>query len=349
MVAAQRWQALLVSLFAGLSTGIGASLCLCTTELDKKVLACSMSFSAGVMIYVSLGEVLGVATEYFGRDAAFGDSTAYQLATASLFAGVVLMACVDWLVHLAFALVSGEHDSNDRVQGDRQTENGFAEPKPSIQERLHSHVAGGGGDPSFERMREEPHDDHNHDCREHDHGGHDHDHDMHEHDHGGASIIAVAAIRERRRMLAMATVVGAAIVLHNFPEGAATYVASFDSLESGAGLAFAIAVHNIPEGLSVAMPLLHATGSKRIAIGLGTLSGMAEPLGALLASLVANESSNPSVFGGLFGLTAGMMLFVCIAELLPAAYGEKGVSTSLITWSFFFGCAVMSTSLMLGA
>ena len=47
---------------------------------------------------------------------------------------------------------------------------------------------------------------------------------------------------------------------------------------------------------------------------------MSEPFGALLASMVANEDSSPAMFGGMFGLTAGMMTFVCIAELLPAAY-----------------------------
>ena len=91
-------------------------------------------------------------------------------------------------------------------------------------------------------------------------------------------------------------------MLHNIPEGMATYAASFDSVVAGAPLAFAIAVHNIPEGLSVAMPLLHATGSKWKAIALGALSGMAEPFGAVLASFVANEDSPAGYFGGLFGL-----------------------------------------------
>ena len=79
---------------------------------------------------------------------------------------------------------------------------------------------------------------------------------------------------------------------------------SQDSIEAGAPLAIAVAVHNIPEGLAVAMPVLHATGSRCRAIALGGLSGMAEPLAALLASQVANEASSPSLFGCLFGLTA---------------------------------------------
>merc|ERR1712232_638905 len=136
---------------------------------------------------------------------------------------------------------------------------------------------------------------------------------------------------ERQRLLLMAAVVSAAIVLHNIPEGMATYVASYHSVSSGLPLAVAIAIHNIPEGLAVAMPLLYGTGSRLKAIGLGTLSGLAEPFGALLASLVANEDSSHSVFGGMFGVTAGMMSYVCIEELLPAAYDEKGVARSKLT------------------
>ena len=145
----------------------------------------------------------------------------------------------------------------------------------------------------------------------------------------------------------MSAVVSTAIVLHNIPEGMATYVASFHSVSAGAPLAIAIAIHNIPEGLAVAMPLLYATKNRSRAIGLGALSGMSEPFGALLASLVANENSSTNAFGGMFGLTGGMMVYVCVAELLPAAWGEKGVSREGITFAFFAGCAVMAASLVL--
>ena len=122
-------------------------------------------------------------------------------------------------------------------------------------------------------------------------------------------------MEERRKLLTMAAVIGTAIVLHNIPEGMATYVASFHSVEAGAPLALAIAIHNIPEELAVAMPIF-ATGSKVKAVGLGALSGMSEPFGAVLASFVANENSSDQAFGGMFGLTGGMMLYVCISELL---------------------------------
>ena len=125
------------------------------------------------------------------------------------------------------------------------------------------------------------------------------------------------------------------------------YGASFDSVASGLPLCFAIAIHNIPEGLAIAMPVLYGTGSKAKAVALGTLSGFAEPFGALLASLVANENSSQAVFGGMFGATAGMMAYVCIEELLPTAFAEKGVPRSVITAAFFGGCAVMAASLVI--
>jgi len=127
----------------------------------------------------------------------------------------------------------------------------------------------------------------------------------------------------------------------------ATYVASFHSVSSGLPLAAAIAVHNIPEGLAVAMPVYHATGSRARAVALGSLSGMSEPFGALLASLVANEHSSTGAFGGMFGLTAGMMTYVCLSELLPSAYAERGVPRSRVVAAFFAGAAVMASSLII--
>jgi len=145
----------------------------------------------------------------------------------------------------------------------------------------------------------------------------------------------------------MSAVVSAAIVLHNIPEGMATYVASFHSVSAGLPLAVAIAIHNIPEGLAIAMPVFYATKSRSRAIALGTLSGFSEPFGAVLASLVANENSSNSSFGFTFGLTAGMMSYVCLAELLPAAFGEKGVSRETVVFAFFLGCAVMASSIVI--
>jgi ZIP family zinc transporter len=127
---------------------------------------------------------------------------------------------------------------------------------------------------------------------------------------------------------------------------AATYVASYRSAAAGAPLTLAIAVHNIPEGLAVAMAVLHGTGSRTHAIGWATLSGLAEPLGAALAYAFVNPTSSASSFGGMFAVSAGMMVYVCLTELLPAAYREHP-SARLVAHAFLAGCAVMASSLVL--
>jgi len=300
-----RQAAIAMSFGAGAATGIGASFVLCTRSLDRRLLACTMAFSAGVMIYVSLVEVVTVSTEHFEK--VYPHATAYAFATASLFAGMVVMAVVDQLVHHVFGAISGEHSRHDHGAHTH-------EPHDRSDEESGSSLVG--TDEPFE-------------------------------DESGASIRAVAHMAERQQLLMMSAVVSAAIVLHNIPEGMATYVASFHSISAGIPLCIAIAIHNIPEGLAVAMPIYYATQRRGRAIALGALSGMSEPFGALLASLIANERADSSVFGGMFGLTAGMMVYVCVAELLPAAYRERAASSELITLAFCMGCAVMAASLVI--
>jgi len=307
----QRQAALTLSLGAGMATGIGASFVLCTSSLNRTLLACTMSFSSGVMIYVSLVEVISVSNEHFSQT--LSPAYAYACATASFFAGVVAMAVIDRCVHLVFDCVTSKSLKEHSERGS----------SPNVA------MASGCAMRSTDEEAGLCRDDHPHE------------------DESAGSIIAVASIAERRRLLMMSAVVSAAIVLHNIPEGMATYVASFHSVSAGLPLAIAIAIHNIPEGLAIAMPVFYATKSRSRAITLGTLSGFSEPFGAVLASLVANENSSNSSFGFTFGLTAGMMSYVCLAELLPAAFGEKGVSRETVVFAFFLGCAVMASSIVI--
>lgn len=331
-------QAFAMSLGAGAATGIGACFVLCTSSLNRTMLACTMSFSAGVMIYVSFVEVVQVSNEYFVRGRAV--SEAYALATLALFAGVVLMAVVDTIVHKMFDAIAGDTHGHHGILGsetyedDDDPESGVAPAirasPPKTLDGAHPESQAQGDGPWTPTTRSPA----SGGCDSFD-------------DEGSASIRALAHVRERRRLLMMSAVVSTAIVLHNIPEGMATYVASFHSVSAGAPLAIAIAIHNIPEGLAVAMPLLYATGNRACAVGLAALSGMSEPFGALLASFVANEDSSTTAFGGMFGLTGGMMVYVCIAELLPAAWTEKGVDRNVLTLAFFAGCAVMASSLVI--
>lgn len=110
-----------------------------------------------------------------------------------------------------------------------------------------------------------------------------------------------------------------AIGLHNFPEGIATFMAGYEDLTLGTSIALAITMHNIPEGISVAIPIYFATGSKGKALKYTFLSGIAEPIGALLAFLILRPFINNLTLGMIFGIISGVMLYIAIEELLPSS------------------------------
>ncbi len=110
-----------------------------------------------------------------------------------------------------------------------------------------------------------------------------------------------------------------AIAIHNFPEGIATMASAFDDTGTAASVALAVAIHNIPEGLAVAIPLLYGTGNRMKAFRLATLSGLSEPLGALIAMLILLPFLTPTVLGILFAVVAGIMVYIAFDELLPMA------------------------------
>ena len=116
-----------------------------------------------------------------------------------------------------------------------------------------------------------------------------------------------------------------AIILHNLPEGIATFVATSSDVKLGISLTLAIAMHNIPEGISISVPIYYSTGSKKKAIFYTLISALSEPLGALLAFIFLKIFINDTILGILFSLIAGIMLQISFCELLPAArkYNNK--------------------------
>lgn len=116
-------------------------------------------------------------------------------------------------------------------------------------------------------------------------------------------------------------------------------------MRMGIFTALAIAIHNIPEGIAVSVPIYQATGSKIKAFRYSFLSGLAEPLGALIGWLILKPIMSDTVFGILFAGVAGIMVFISFNELLPAAreYGEHHLSI----YGLISGMAVMAISLLL--
>ncbi len=156
----------------------------------------------------------------------------------------------------------------------------------------------------------------------------------------------------QRKLMRMGLFTAMAIGIHNFPEGLATFLAALQDPTLGVAVAVAVALHNIPEGISVSVPIFYATGNRKKAFVYSFLSGLAEPFGAGIAYLVlrlfvgGGAGAIPSqVTGILFGIVAGIMVYISLDELLPTsrAYGKGHDSL----FGLVGGMLVMALSLLL--
>ena len=165
------------------------------------------------------------------------------------------------------------------------------------------------------------------------------------HSYQGVADDAPGGDRADSRLLRLGLFVALGIGIHNFPEGMATFAATLADPRLGVSIAVAIAIHNIPEGLAVAAPIYAATGSKGKAFWWSFLSGLAEPLGAALAALFLLPFLHGPVLAGVLAGVAGLMVFISLDELLPAAreHGEE----HLAIIGTIAGMAVMAMSLTL--
>lgn len=158
--------------------------------------------------------------------------------------------------------------------------------------------------------------------------------------------------RHNAKLMRMGLFTALAIAIHNFPEGLATFLAALEDPSLGIPIAIAIALHNIPEGISVSVPIFYATGNRKKAFIYSALSGVAEPVGAILAYLairffVGGDAGviPPQIMGILFGGVAGIMVYISLDELLPTsrAYGKGHDSL----FGLVAGMLVMALSLLL--
>lgn len=251
---------LLLTLLAGLATGIGSVMALFFKQINPNALRLTMGFSAGVMIYVSFTELLGKGIEQLG----------FLGANLAFFGGMVLIALIDFLV-----------------------------PHNYLAERMPSDGSPGS-----------------------------------------------------RRLMKAGLLTAIGLMIHNFPEGMAVFAAGLQEPRLGLSLAVAIALHNIPEGIAVSMPIYAATGSRKQAFFYSFLSGIAEPIGALIALVVLLPYLNPQVLGGLLAGVGGLMTFISFDEILPLSYardeesGEQKFAHEAII-GIIAGMFVMALSLAL--
>ncbi len=142
----------------------------------------------------------------------------------------------------------------------------------------------------------------------------------------------------------MGIMLALSIAIHNFPEGLATFAVSLSDISVALPIVIAIALHNIPEGVAVAVPIHQATGNRWKALLYSILSGLSEPLGALAGFLILMPFWNPTIEAAVLGITAGIMVYISLDELLPTSerYGHHHLSIIGVV----AGMALMAISLI---
>ena len=160
---------------------------------------------------------------------------------------------------------------------------------------------------------------------------------------GGAQL----SLGEKKELKRTGVMSATALAIHNFPEGFITFIALMYDPVLGVAIAIAIMLHNMPEGIATAAPIYYATGSKTKAFLISAGTGLVQLLGAFVAWLLLQHIFDDieAVFGIAFAAVAGIMVFVAIHQLVPAAqkYGKHHL---VMKW-LFAGMAVMAASLII--
>ena len=136
-----------------------------------------------------------------------------------------------------------------------------------------------------------------------------------------------------------------AVTLHNIPEGMAVGVCfagalsqnSSITLAGALALAVGIAIQNLPEGAIISLPLRSEGMSKSKAFLYGTLSGIVEPIGAIITVLITGTIE--TILPGLLAFAAGAMLYVVVEELIPES--QNGEHSNIGTIGFAIGFLIM--------
>ena len=143
--------------------------------------------------------------------------------------------------------------------------------------------------------------------------------------------------------LSRTTKLALAVTIHNFPEGLAVGVAIAGALTADFNMAGAlalslgIAIQNVPEGAIISMPLRAEGNSRWRAFGIGTLSGIVEPIGGALVLLLSTAVLG--IMPYMLAFAAGAMLYVVVEELVPEY--SQGKHSNIGTVGFAIGFALM--------
>jgi ZIP family zinc transporter len=137
---------------------------------------------------------------------------------------------------------------------------------------------------------------------------------------------ASLTVEQRSNLRRAGMMIALGIAIHNFPEGLAVFSSGVTGDRTfGLLVAIAIALHNIPEGISVSVPISEATGNRRRAFVYSFLSGLTEPVGAIIGYGILFVFLTPTLVYSLLAFSAGIMVYISLDEILPTAqlYGKQ--------------------------
>ena len=166
-----------------------------------------------------------------------------------------------------------------------------------------------------------------------------------ENPHEAGLVEEMSESRSSTQLHRLGLLTALAICIHNFPEGIATFYAALSDRTIGISIAIAVALHNIPEGISISIPIYFATGSRKKALWYSILSGVSEPLGAVVGYLVLSSFFNEQIMGIIFAAVAGIMVFISLDQLVPHA--KKYSTGHQSVYGLISGMAAMALTLIL--
>ncbi len=303
----QAFFAILLSLIAGLSTTIGSVIALVIKKQNPRFISFIMGFSAGVMILVAFVELLQQSINYNG------------LLVGNLFflLGLILMFLLDILIshHYQFE----DKDYEQMVCKEKEL---YSSTNPSSNPNSNPNI-------------------------QHKHNGrfmnHRNRHGQHRRQRQMRLQQKILKNNSSPRLYKASLLVAVGIFLHNFPEGMATFIGTIKGVELGVLLTFAIALHNIPEGIAVSVPVYACTGSKRRAFMWSFLSGISEPVGAILTWLILAPFINEYLLNAMLAIVGGLMVYISLDELLPISRSLAKEHFSIL--GIISGMFVMAVSL----
>ncbi|KUF81052.1 Zinc (Zn2)-Iron (Fe2) Permease (ZIP) Family [Phytophthora nicotianae] len=273
-------------------------------------LAVALSISAGVMMFISLVEIFGESVHLLTEGIKTEDMTEE---TATGHGWLAATACFALGILLIYGIdqivhkISPEHEMTE------------IENLQDVRESMHQFESNGKSMPSYGQVpSSQP-----------------------------TSYQIKMDDQAKKALQRMGVLSALAIGIHNLPEGIATYVGAIQNSSVGFSLAVGIGLHNIPEGIAVAAPIYFATGSRWRGIMWCAISAAAEPIGGVIAWLAIGDGMDPVSEGILFGIVCGIMVCICVKELIPTSYKFAKGKTYVIAIGMFAGMFIMVSSLTL--